>query len=96
VARRKTIQGMRAQYDVPFMTEHGRTEFVGMSVYKEEAARTVPMEDIYIRLSVISNDADENAPDVPRRNPLEFLTKYPIRIYETNLTFSAWGISISA
>jgi hypothetical protein len=45
----------------------------GMSIYKEEAARTVPMENIYIPLSVIPNDADENDSNVPRRNPLEFL-----------------------
>ena len=31
------------------------------------------MENIYIPLSVIPKDADENDPTVPRRNPLEFL-----------------------
>ena len=44
-----------------------------MSVYKEEAARTVPMENIYIPLSVIPNGADENDLAVSRRNPVEFL-----------------------
>jgi hypothetical protein len=72
-ARLKTIQGLRTQYDTALKNEHGRIEFVGMSGYKEEAARTVPMENIYIPLSVIANGADENAPDVARRDPLEFL-----------------------
>ena len=71
--RRKTIQELRTQYDDALKNEHGRIEFVGMSIYKEEAARTVPMENIYIPLAVVPNDADENDPSVPRRNPLEFL-----------------------
>lgn len=73
ISKRKTIQELRAQYDEPLKKEHGSIEFVGMSVYKEEAARSVPMEKIYIPLSVIPNEADENEPNVSRRNPLEFL-----------------------
>jgi hypothetical protein len=72
--RRKTIQSTRTMYDEALKKEHGRIEFVGMSVYKQEAARAVPMENIYIPLSVIPNDANENDPEVPRRNPIDFLT----------------------
>ncbi|HWQ42604.1 MAG TPA: NACHT domain-containing protein, partial [Desulfosporosinus sp.] len=72
--RSKTIKELRIQYDKALKNEHGRIEFVGMSVYKQEAARTVPMEDIYIPLSVIPNDSDELDHTVPRQNPLELLS----------------------
>ncbi len=44
-----------------------------MSVYKDKAARSVPMENIYIPLAVIANGADDNDPNVPRRDPIELL-----------------------
>ena len=71
--RQKTISGLRRQYDDALKEEHGRIEFVGMSVYKGEAAHTVLMERIYIPLSVIPNDADENDPNVARHDPAQFL-----------------------
>jgi hypothetical protein len=71
--RRRTVQQLRAQYDEALTKQYGRIEFVGMSVYKEEAARAVPMENIYIPLRIIGNGADENDPNVPRRNSLELL-----------------------
>ncbi len=72
-SRRKSIQEIRTQYDKTLKNEYGRIEFVGMSIYKEEAARTIPMENIYIPLTVVSNDANENDPNVHRRNPIELL-----------------------
>jgi hypothetical protein len=73
VERKKTINGIRAQYDKAIVEEHGRIEFVGMSVYKEESTHAVPIEQIYIPLSAIANDADENDPNTPRRDPVDFL-----------------------
>jgi hypothetical protein len=70
VERRRTIRDIRTRYDDVLKREYGRIEFVGMSVYKEEAARNVPMENIYIPLSLIPNGADEDSPDVLRRDPL--------------------------
>lgn len=70
----KTIQQQRIQYDSALSKEHGRIEFVGMSVYKEEASRTVPMEQIYIPLSLIPNSADENdGSNGNRYNPVALL-----------------------
>ena len=71
--RRKSIAAIRKQYDAAMQKEHGYIEFVGMSVYKQEAARTVPMEHIYIPLAVVPNDGDDEDPNLARRDPLEFL-----------------------
>lgn len=49
--RKKTIQDTRKRYNDNLNTLYGKIEFVGMSVYKEEASRGVPMEDIYIPLA---------------------------------------------
>lgn len=70
-ARRKTIQQQRTQYDKALKNEYGRIEFVGMAIYKEEAARTVPMENIFIPLSIVPEDAARKtarSPAVTRRN----------------------------
>lgn len=52
VNRRKTIHETRHCYDDNISTTFDKIEFVGMSVYKDEAARGVPMEHIYIPLSL--------------------------------------------
>lgn len=72
-ARRKTIQEVRSQYDANLKKRFGRIEFVGMSVYKEEASRRIPLEDIYIPLSVVSERASEEDDDTPRVDPAKFL-----------------------
>lgn len=69
--RRKTIKQIRNKYDSALENEYGRIEFVGMSVYKQEAARNVPMEDIYIPISIIPNESEEIDHAVPRQNPVE-------------------------
>ncbi len=73
VGRRKTIQNFADRYERAFSSQYRDIEFVGMSVYKNEAARTVPMENIYIPLTVIPNQADENDPNVQRYNPVDCL-----------------------
>jgi energy-coupling factor transporter ATP-binding protein EcfA2 len=71
--RRKSIQELRTQYDENMRKRYDRIEFVGMSVYKEEASRRIPLEDIYIPLSVVSERAPDENDDTPRVNPTTFL-----------------------
>lgn len=72
-SKRKTIQEIRAQYDTSLKTRYGRIEFVGMSVYKEEASRRIPLEDIYIPLSVVPERSPEETELTPRSSPTTFL-----------------------
>ncbi|WP_295454490.1 hypothetical protein [uncultured Thiodictyon sp.] len=46
-----------------------------MSVYKQEAARTVSMENIFIPLSVVAEGADEEDRAVARRDPQGLLAR---------------------
>ncbi|WP_223489012.1 NACHT domain-containing protein [Pseudomonas sp. A-RE-19] len=73
VDQQKSIQECRAQYDDNMRKRYGRIEFVGMSVYKEEASRRIPLEKIYIPLSVVPERSVEETEDTPRMNPLVFL-----------------------
>jgi energy-coupling factor transporter ATP-binding protein EcfA2 len=52
---------------------YGRIEFVGMSVYKPEATKGVPMEHIYIPLTTVAEQADDRNPATPRGNPTQLL-----------------------
>lgn len=66
----RSLDEVKRSYDKAFANQHNRIEFVGMSVYKPEATRGVPIEDIYIPVSAVpiaGKDTDE------RVNPLEFL-----------------------
>ncbi len=72
-AHKKSLQDTRRRYDANMCETHGHIDFVGMSVYKDEATRGVPMEHIYIPLSAIQGNADDRDADTPRTNPLEFL-----------------------
>lgn len=71
--RKKNIQDTRKRYNKNLNTLYGKIDFVGMSVYKEEATKGVPMEDIYIPLTVVHEGADETDPNISRINPLSFL-----------------------
>lgn len=71
--KRKSILEIRSIYDTSLKTRFGRIEFVGMSVYKEEASRRIPLEKIYIPLSVVPERAPEENEDTPRANPISFL-----------------------
>lgn len=71
--RKKTIQDTRNRYDENLRILYRNIEFVGMSVYKPEATKGVPMEHIYIPLTVIPEAADENDINTTRIDPLSFL-----------------------
>lgn len=71
--RRTTIAAIRRTYDAALREQSGRIEFVGMSVYKEEATKGVPLERIYIPLSIVGEDQDDSDDNFPRRNPLGIL-----------------------
>ncbi len=72
-ARRKTIQDTTRRYFDNLVKLYRNIEFVGMSVYKPEATRGVPMEHIYIPLSVVPSASDERDPNVQHTDPVEFL-----------------------
>lgn len=54
VTRRKTIQDIRSRYDDALCATYQKIEFVGMSVYKDVTAKRIPIEHIYIPLSITS------------------------------------------
>lgn len=71
--RRNSVQSTRQSYDSNIRQQNGRIEFVGMSVYKEEATRGVPIEHIYIPLSVVREEFDHSDENTPRNDPLSLL-----------------------
>lgn len=70
---RKSFEGIRDSYSTALREKYGKVEFVGMSVYKEEATKGVPLEHIYIPLSVVGEDQDDSSDAFPRINPLDLL-----------------------
>ncbi len=68
--RRESILETRRRYDASLLTLHRNIEFVGMSVYKPEATRGVPIEDIYIPLSLSPGSVNDSGIDPPRISPL--------------------------
>ncbi len=74
-ARKRTIEDTRRRYDENFLQHHREIHFIGMSVYKEEATKGVPIDRIYIPLRLVNADADVNKPDVPRNDPLNLLER---------------------
>jgi len=73
--RKKTIQETRGLYDDNLKTLYNQIEFVGMSVYKQEATGGVPMEEIYIPVSALPNTVDQTDPKAVRVDPLTFLER---------------------
>ena len=74
-ARKRTIEDTRRRYDDNFLQHHREIHFIGMSVLKEEAAKGVAIDQIYIPLKVVSADADVNKPDIARNDPLGLLER---------------------
>jgi energy-coupling factor transporter ATP-binding protein EcfA2 len=72
-ARVRRIESNRPLYDEAFRTLHGKIQFVGMSVYKEEATAAVDMDSIYIPLRLVDEDEKESRSDTPRSDPLTLL-----------------------
>jgi hypothetical protein len=79
-ARRKTIQETRGLYDENLIKLYGDIQFVGMNVRKQEATKGVPMEHIYIPLTVIPEAADEQDPNTPRTDPRTLLSQNTRRV----------------
>jgi energy-coupling factor transporter ATP-binding protein EcfA2 len=71
--RRRTIQDIRQRYDENLTSLYRYIKFVGMPVYKPEATRGVPMEDIYIPLSVTPDGSDPDELRILRINPFALL-----------------------
>lgn len=71
--RRQTITGTRQRYDQEVAKLHGKIQFVGMSVYKEEASASVDMDRIYIPLRVVPEGTVESDTQVTHTNPLSLL-----------------------
>src|SRR5712692_6377395 len=53
----QAIAAARQRYDQEFTKLHSKIQFVGMSVYKEEASASVDMDQIYIPLWVVPEGA---------------------------------------
>jgi hypothetical protein len=73
IERQQVIIETRQRYDQEFVKLHGKIQFVGMSVYKEEASASVDMDRIYIRLQVMPEGAVESDTQVTRTDPLTLL-----------------------
>lgn len=58
IPHRRSIDSIRDRYVAAQERLHRSIEFVGMSVYKPEATRGIPMEDIYIPLDVAPWSSD--------------------------------------
>jgi energy-coupling factor transporter ATP-binding protein EcfA2 len=70
---KNTILDTKLRYDENLVTLNKNIEFVGMSIYKPEATRGVPMEHIYIPLSVVPELADDTGSNAGETNPIKFL-----------------------
>jgi hypothetical protein len=73
--RRKTIQETRVRYDENLIKLYRDIQFVGMNVRKQEATKGVPMEHIYIPLTVIPEAADEQDRSIVRTDPRLLLSR---------------------
>ena len=72
-ARLESIEAVRRSYLEQNRSAHGKIQFVGMSVYKEEATSAVDLESLYIPLHVVSEGANEYDPATQQRDPLRLL-----------------------
>jgi hypothetical protein len=73
VNRKRTIEDTRKRYNDNIQKLYREVQFVGMSIYKQEATKGIPMEHIYIPLAVIPEAAEEKSSEVQRINPLSLL-----------------------
>ncbi|MCW3058497.1 MAG: signal transduction protein, partial [Capsulimonas sp.] len=71
--QRQSIQQLSNTYKESFIKLFKDIQFVGMSVYKPEATRGIPIEHIYIPISVIPDGTSEEADNISQINPLNFL-----------------------
>jgi NACHT domain len=73
-ARKRTIQDTTDRYRNALAALYRDIHFVGMSVYKQEATKGVPMQDIYIPLTVQPEGAHPLDAKAPRVNPVTLLS----------------------
>ncbi|TQK02787.1 NACHT domain-containing NTPase [Herbaspirillum sp. SJZ107] len=73
IAQRKNFVEVRKIYDNNIIDANSRIEFIGMSVYKPEATHGVPIEDIYIPVSVLPYLDSGISLKTARTNPLSLL-----------------------
>ncbi len=78
--RRDTIQKTRSSYDTNLLSLNRNIEFVGTSVYKPEATKGVPLENIYIPLSVAIEAAGSPGQDAPAIDPVTLLASGSPRV----------------
>jgi hypothetical protein len=71
--RLKKINSARAAYVRELIKLHSEIQFVGMSVYKEEASAGIAMEKIYIPLRVVPEGASDEGPESAQTDPLSLL-----------------------
>ncbi len=71
--RLERIEAARRSYLERSRSVHGKIQFVGMSVYKEEATAAVNLESLYIPLRLVGEAANESDPATPRVDPLRLL-----------------------
>ncbi|MBX3223253.1 MAG: NACHT domain-containing protein [Labilithrix sp.] len=71
---RKELRDIRKKYDSNLNAKYRNIKFVGMSVYKPETARDIPMEHIYIPLQLITEHSDDNPDGLSRVNPSTILS----------------------
>ncbi|GHO51453.1 NACHT domain-containing protein [Ktedonospora formicarum] len=74
-ARKKTIEDIRKRYNDNLPILYRDIQFVGMSIYKQEATKGIPMEHIYIPLKVIPEALVEQDTHVTYINPLSLLSQ---------------------
>jgi predicted NACHT family NTPase len=71
--QRKTITDTRTRYDKNLLALYRDLQFVGMSVYKQEATRGVAIHEIYIPLTIVPEAFEEEIGPPARINPLSLL-----------------------
>jgi hypothetical protein len=71
--RKKTILDIRKRYSDNLGKLYREIQFVGMSVYKQEATKGIPMEHIYIPLTIVPEAVDDRSPSSQRVDPLSLL-----------------------
>ena len=72
--RLQAVKDARKDYDREFAALYGKIQFVGMSVYKEEATAGVDMDAIYIPLRIVPEATTGDEPQTKRTDPIGLLS----------------------
>jgi hypothetical protein len=71
--KRKSIADTRSRYDKNLLALYRDIQFVGMSIYKPEAARGVAVHEIYIPLTMVPEGTESRSVDNLRKDTLALL-----------------------